>query len=341
MLNDGRLLVVEGAQPLHRARTGRSQGHVLAHDVLDRRTLLDERDVVGLDPTRHWPSLSRPSLGGASRRRWPTSTGSGMPRGRRAPGRAPAERRPSAGHAAYPDWAMAGREGKVSLAFTSPMLFRRTTPVIRRRTALLALATTATLALTACGGDGSLEAGKSLDPDKLTIYSAQHENLTQAWAKKFQEDTGVKVQIRYGGDSSMGAQIVQEGAKSPADVFLTENSPAMTTVQNAGLLAKVDDATIAQVGAEYAPVDAGVGRHRGPLDGARLQPEQDHRGRAAEVDHGPAGPEVEGQVGRRRGRRRLPGHRVGRSSRPRARRRPPRGSRASRTARRSTRTTSR
>jgi iron(III) transport system substrate-binding protein len=133
------------------------------------------------------------------------------------------------------------------------MLFRRTTPVIRRRTALLALATTATLALTACGGDGSLEAGKSLDPDKLTIYSAQHENLTQAWAKKFQEDTGVKVQIRYGSDSSMGAQIVQEGAKSPADVFLTENSPAMTTVQNAGLLAKVDDATIAQVGKDYAP----------------------------------------------------------------------------------------
>jgi iron(III) transport system substrate-binding protein len=125
--------------------------------------------------------------------------------------------------------------------------------VIRRRTALLALATSATLALTACGGGGSLEAGKSLDPEKLTIYSAQHENLTQAWAKKFQEDTGVKVQIRYGSDSSMGAQIVQEGAKSPADVFLTENSPAMTTVQNAGLLAKVDEATIAQVGTDFAP----------------------------------------------------------------------------------------
>jgi iron(III) transport system substrate-binding protein len=51
----------------------------------------------------------------------------------------------------------------------------------------------------------------------------------------------------------MAAQIVQEGAKSPADVFLTENSPAMTTVQNAGLLAKVDAPTLAQVGREYAP----------------------------------------------------------------------------------------
>ena len=124
--------------------------------------------------------------------------------------------------------------------------------MIRRRTALVALVASATLALTACG-DGTLEAGKNLDPDKLTIYSAQHENLTEAWAKKFQEDTDIEVQIRYGSDSSMGAQIVQEGAKSPADVFLTENSPAMTTVQNAKLLAPVDAGTLAQVGDAYAP----------------------------------------------------------------------------------------
>ncbi len=124
--------------------------------------------------------------------------------------------------------------------------------MIRRRTVLVALAASATLALTACGS-GTLEAGKNLDPDKLTIYSAQHENLTQAWATKFQDTTGIKVQIRYGSDSSMGAQIVQEGAKSPADVFLTENSPAMTTVQNAGLLAPVDASTIAQVRDAYAP----------------------------------------------------------------------------------------
>ena len=121
-----------------------------------------------------------------------------------------------------------------------------------RRTVLIALATTAALGLAGCGG-GTLEAGKNLDPDKLTIYSAQHENLTEAWAKKFQEKSGIKVQIRYGSDSSMGSQIVQEGARSPADVFLTENSPAMTTVERAGLLAPVDGSTIAQVGSGYAP----------------------------------------------------------------------------------------
>ncbi len=121
-----------------------------------------------------------------------------------------------------------------------------------RRTVLLAaggIVTTMTLA--ACSG--SLKASEALSPDKLTIYSAQHENLTEAWARAFRDKTGVDVQIRYGGDSSMAAQLVQEGAKSPADVFLTENSPAMTTVQNAGLLGSVEPATIAQVRPGYAP----------------------------------------------------------------------------------------
>jgi iron(III) transport system substrate-binding protein len=124
---------------------------------------------------------------------------------------------------------------------------------VRRRTTLLAAATlAATLGLTACG-ESTLEATGDLDAEKLTIYSAQHENLTEAWGKAFQEETGIEVQVRYGNDSSMGAQIVQEGTGSPADVFLTENSPAMTTVEQAGLLAPVDAATFAQVGQQFVP----------------------------------------------------------------------------------------
>lgn len=124
---------------------------------------------------------------------------------------------------------------------------------MRRRTTLLAAAVAAaTLGLTACG-ESTLEATGDLDAEKLTIYSAQHENLTEAWGKAFQEETGIEVQVRYGNDSSMGAQIVQEGSGSPADVFLTENSPAMTTVEQAGLLAPVDAATVGQVGEQFVP----------------------------------------------------------------------------------------
>jgi iron(III) transport system substrate-binding protein len=114
----------------------------------------------------------------------------------------------------------------------------------------------AVLLLTAaCGGDGDDAGEEPLDPNKLTIYSAQHENLTEEWVKAFTAETGIAAQVRYGKDSSMGSQIVKEGASSPADVFLTENSPAMNIVQDAGMLAPVDAATRAQVPAEYAPAN--------------------------------------------------------------------------------------
>ncbi|TIU16747.1 MAG: extracellular solute-binding protein, partial [Mesorhizobium sp.] len=43
------------------------------------------------------------------------------------------------------------------------------------------------------------------------------------------------------------------GAASPADVFLTENSPAMALVESSGLFAPVDADTQAQVPQEYQP----------------------------------------------------------------------------------------
>ena len=51
----------------------------------------------------------------------------------------------------------------------------------------------------------------------------------------------------------MGNQLVAEGDKTQADVFLTENSPAMTVVQNAGLLSPVEQSTLDQVSQQYRP----------------------------------------------------------------------------------------
>ena len=89
--------------------------------------------------------------------------------------------------------------------------------------------------------------------DGIVVYNAQHASLTHAWAKGFTSDTGIKVTIRNGGDMELGNQLVQEGAASPADVFLTENSPAMALVDSAGLFAPLEPDTLAQVGPNYRP----------------------------------------------------------------------------------------
>jgi iron(III) transport system substrate-binding protein len=87
----------------------------------------------------------------------------------------------------------------------------------------------------------------------LVVYNAQHENLTQAWAEAFTAETGIKVEMRNGSDNELANQIVAEGDGSPADVFLTENSPGMNIVEQAGLFSPVDAATVAQVPARYNP----------------------------------------------------------------------------------------
>ncbi len=89
--------------------------------------------------------------------------------------------------------------------------------------------------------------------DELLIYNAQHESLAKEWIEAFTKETGIKVTYRQGGDTELGNQIIAEGAASPADVFLTENSPAMAAVEKAGLFADVDAAVQQQVPAQYRP----------------------------------------------------------------------------------------
>jgi len=127
------------------------------------------------------------------------------------------------------------------------------------------------LGLTACSGSGK--------SDELLIYNAQHESLTKEWIDAFTKETGIKVSYRQGGDTELGNQLVAEGDASPADVFLTENSPAMAAVERAGLFADLDPETINQVPSQYRPASGkwtGVAARTTVFvyNKAKLQPDQ-------------------------------------------------------------------
>ena len=115
-----------------------------------------------------------------------------------------------------------------------------------RAGAALASTLLAASTLSACGVFGS--------PD-LVIYNAQHEQLLDEIIPAFEKQTGINVKLRNGDDLQLANQLVQEGDKSPADVFLTENSPAMSLVDQAGLFAKIDAKTQALIPAAYRPAD--------------------------------------------------------------------------------------
>ena len=122
-----------------------------------------------------------------------------------------------------------------------------------RRIALpIASLAIAALALTGCAG-AATPGEEAPSEDALVIYNAQHEQLTEEWVAAFTEETGIEVVLRNGNDSELGNQLVEEGDASRADVFLTENSPAISLVENAGLLAPVDQATLDLVPEQYRP----------------------------------------------------------------------------------------
>src|SRR3712207_803457 len=134
----------------------------------------------------------------------------------------------------------------------------------RRAIATLLPAAVVLGALTACGNSASAD-------ETLTVYSAQHESLVRTMVEGFTEETGIELEFRDANDSELANQIVQEGEASPADVFLTENSPSIDVVDKAGLLAPIEQATLDQVEAAYRP---GSGNWRSEEHTSELQSRQ-------------------------------------------------------------------
>jgi iron(III) transport system substrate-binding protein len=127
-----------------------------------------------------------------------------------------------------------------------------TTGTTASSTTVSSTATASSSASTSAAATSTTE--EPLDPSALVIYNAQHENLTQAWADEFSKTNGgVKVQLRNGSDLEMANQIVAEGDASPADVFITENSPGMNLVEGAGLFDSIDPDTLSQIPSQYSP----------------------------------------------------------------------------------------
>jgi iron(III) transport system substrate-binding protein len=127
---------------------------------------------------------------------------------------------------------------------------------IQTRVASAAVLVAAMLGVAGCGTSTSAgDAGKAPGKASLTLYNAQHEDLMALMVADFTKQTGIKVQMRNGEDFELGNQLVQEGSASPADVFVTENSPAMTLVDSKGLFSPVNATALGQVPPQFAPAD--------------------------------------------------------------------------------------
>ncbi len=87
----------------------------------------------------------------------------------------------------------------------------------------------------------------ALAQDALTVYSGRNESLIGPILAQFTEDTGVEVEILYGGTSAVANQILTEGANSPADVFIAQDGGALGALAAADMLAQLPEATLGRV----------------------------------------------------------------------------------------------
>ncbi|MFZ3495967.1 iron ABC transporter substrate-binding protein [Streptomyces sp. 5.8] len=111
-------------------------------------------------------------------------------------------------------------------------------PLVRRLTALFAAALLLP-AVAACGVDE--------DDAGLVIYSGRNEKLVKPLLDELEKAVGTTVAVRYGESAELAAQIQEEGGKTKAGLFFSQDAGALGALSTKGLLEKLPQASLDKV----------------------------------------------------------------------------------------------
>lgn len=84
-------------------------------------------------------------------------------------------------------------------------------------------------------------------PEKIVVYSGRSKSLVAPILRQFEEKTGIQVEVKYGKTPELALTLREEGARSPADVFWSQDAGALGAVQKAGLLSELPADIVASV----------------------------------------------------------------------------------------------
>lgn len=91
------------------------------------------------------------------------------------------------------------------------------------------------------GTDADKAVAQRAGATRLVVYSGRSEPLITPLLDRFKSETGIDVVVRYGDTAQLAATIVEEGRRSPADVFFAQDAGALGTLSENGLLTTLPD----------------------------------------------------------------------------------------------------
>ena len=89
----------------------------------------------------------------------------------------------------------------------------------------------------------------------LIVYSGRSESLAGPVLEQFTAATGIAVETKYADSAELAAILLEEGGRSPADVFFAQDAGALGAVKAAGLLGPLDEAVLDRVEPRFRDAD--------------------------------------------------------------------------------------
>lgn len=128
----------------------------------------------------------------------------------------------------------------------------RRTGVNPRMKKLLAVPLILLLAAGGIAACGSGEQGSAGDGRSLTIYSGRDEEYIAPLVERYEkENPDVKLEVRYGDSAELASTLREEGDRTPAGLFLSQDAGALGALQQAGLLTKLPSDILDRVPKKY------------------------------------------------------------------------------------------
>ncbi len=81
----------------------------------------------------------------------------------------------------------------------------------------------------------------NLEAQSLTIYSGRSKALVEPLIQKFENEHGIRVNVRYGSSTQLAVALLEEGGRTPADVFWAQDAGALGAVHRSDMFDTLPD----------------------------------------------------------------------------------------------------